>query len=162
MVDGCDFGSPGWGNDGDEDRLEIGDGGRREGDAHGPEGPVDEQAYRSDYDEKPRGLGGTGVIAGPAMVLPETRRGGDQVGGDGGDDPGEFGTQGRAAHHCCSQQQGGVERSVGPAVETRPEDRALVEKDGKLAIDPVGHGEEEKEPEEDLLLIQPGDRDEDE
>ena len=162
MVDGCDLDAPGWGNDGYENRLDIGDGGRREGDAHGPEGPVGEQAYRSDYDEKPRGLCGTGVIAGPAMVLPETRRGGDQVGGDGGDDPGDFGTQGRAAHHCCSQQQGGVERSVGPAVETRPEDRALVEKDGKLAIDPVGHGEEEKEPEEDLLLIQPGDRDEDE
>ena len=69
MVDGCDFGAPSWGNDGDEDRLEIGDSGHREGDAHGPEGPVDEQAYRSDYDEKPRGLGGTGMIAGSAMVL---------------------------------------------------------------------------------------------
>ena len=50
MVDGCDIGAPGWGNDGDDDRLEIGDGGRREGDTHGPEGPVDEQTYRSDYD----------------------------------------------------------------------------------------------------------------
>lgn len=162
MVDGCDVGVPDWGNDGNEDRFEISDGGRREGDAHGPEGPVDKQAYCSDYDEKPRGLGGTGVVAGPAPVLPEARGGGYQVSGDGGDDPGDFRTQGCAAHYCCSQQQGGVERSVGPAVETRSKDRALVKKDGKLTIDPIGHGEEEKKPEEDLLLILPGDRDEDE
>ena len=75
VADGCGVGAPGWVNDGDEDGLEIGNGGGREGDAQGPEGPVDEQAYRSDYDEKPGGLGGTGVIAGPALILPETRCG---------------------------------------------------------------------------------------
>ena len=84
MVDGRDVGVPSWENDGDEYRLEIGDSCRHKGDAHGPEGPIDKQAYHSDYHEKPRGLGGTSVITGPAMVLPETHRDGEQVGAVGG------------------------------------------------------------------------------
>lgn len=74
MVDGGDIDEPDWRNDGNEQGLEIGKCSCGEGYAQRPEGPADEQTYRSDHDEKPAGLGGTGVIAGPTLILPETCR----------------------------------------------------------------------------------------
>ena len=40
--------------------------------------------------QKPRGLGGSRVVARPALELPEPSQGGDGIAGDSGDNPGGF------------------------------------------------------------------------
>ena len=104
MIDGGDVGAPGWRNDGYGQCFEIGEGCKCKGDAQGPERPVGEQANGPDHDEKPSGLGGTRVIAWPASVLPETRGGGNQVGGKGRNEPGDVSAQCLTVHHHCPDQ----------------------------------------------------------
>ena len=58
----------------------------------------------------------------------------------------------------CSSKEGGVKGGICPAVEPGPKDGALVEQDGELAVDPVGHGQGDEEPEEVAVVPGAGDR----
>ncbi|MDA1373043.1 MAG: hypothetical protein O2971_20145 [Proteobacteria bacterium] len=162
MVDRGDVGTPDRGDEGYTQRLDIGESGDGESEAQWPQGPVSEQADGADHDQKPAGLRRARVIARPAPVFPETGSSRYQIGRKGSEEPEHFRAECRAVQHERPDEERGIQRSIGPAVEARAIDRTLIKQYGDLAIDPVCHGEEEEEPEEDCVLFQPGKPDEDE